>query len=200
MSSKISITQENAESNKELAKLNATSTTIDDPPCHIRKLSPEILLLLINHLGAVESTCFGLTCKDFYAIHRTKYGKVGLHQDTHPRLGNSEYHAEGHILANFLNSWVPTGLVYHYKKQKYVPQEKFEEFMAETREDEEAQCYADLGCTYPGLTADDHDEIVERWMGEADELGWEYEIRPVMPEPTRRQLRRSKKWKKNNRG
>lgn len=46
------------------------------PP--IQTLSKELQLEIFDHLGPVESTCFGVTCKQFYASHWAKHGAVAL--------------------------------------------------------------------------------------------------------------------------
>ncbi|KUJ10956.1 uncharacterized protein LY89DRAFT_723462 [Mollisia scopiformis] len=44
----------------------------------IISLPPEILLMIFDHLDPVSSTCLGVTCKNFYPIHRAIHGTVGL--------------------------------------------------------------------------------------------------------------------------
>lgn len=49
---------------------------------HIQSLPKELQLEIFDHLGPVPSTCLGLTCKEFYEIHRKKHGVVSLKHST----------------------------------------------------------------------------------------------------------------------
>jgi len=46
--------------------------------CHLLALAPELQLEIFKNLHPVSSTCLGLTCKPFYAIHRELHGTVAL--------------------------------------------------------------------------------------------------------------------------
>ena len=45
---------------------------------HLLTLPDELKLNIISNLDRVESACLGLTCKQLYAIHWQKHGKVDL--------------------------------------------------------------------------------------------------------------------------
>jgi hypothetical protein len=45
---------------------------------HLLALPPELHLEIFKHLHPVSSTCLGLTCKEFYPIHKQLHGVVNL--------------------------------------------------------------------------------------------------------------------------
>ncbi|KAG9240942.1 hypothetical protein BJ878DRAFT_257251 [Calycina marina] len=53
-------------------------TSLPPHPPNITTIPAEVELLLFEQLGVVTSTCLGLTCKKFYAIHKAMHGKVSL--------------------------------------------------------------------------------------------------------------------------
>ena len=74
-------------------------------------LPSEILVETFKHLDPVYSTCLGLTCKVFYAIHWELYGAVGLKACSEP---TTEY-AEGQRLWQMLKGWAASmGLAYDW--------------------------------------------------------------------------------------
>ncbi|PMD23438.1 hypothetical protein NA56DRAFT_687726 [Hyaloscypha hepaticicola] len=156
----------------------AASTT-----CFLLELAPELLTQIIGYLQPVESTCLGLTCKKFYPIHFSRHGKVALHHyvSVTGRLSqSSSYTRNGTTLANFLTAWVPSHLKYNYEKRKFVTEEEFERFIEEVREDEFQQISADAPMIFKDLDDGDYDDMVDRYMEEADDMGWEYEDRPIL--------------------
>jgi len=46
--------------------------------CSLSTMPPEIHKEIFSHLGAVESVCLGLTCKNYYQIHKEFHGIVSL--------------------------------------------------------------------------------------------------------------------------
>jgi hypothetical protein len=159
----------------------------------------ELLLKVHDLLHPVSSTCFGLTCKAFYTLHRKTHGKIKLNTQLIDEAG-VEFSKNGSMLVNYLKSWVPQGWNYNYNERKFVTEERFEEFLEEIEEEETRQMYADYECTYEGLEPDEYDELMDRWLAKVDKAGWEYEGRPAMIRPTKAQMRRSRKWVKENLG
>jgi hypothetical protein len=81
-------------------------------------LSPEIHLLIFDYIDSpVTSTCLGLTCKAFYAIHRARRGRVSLKD--YIIYGPPE---KGCLtnLGLLLKNWVPSHLAFDYKDGKFV--------------------------------------------------------------------------------
>ena len=83
-----------------------------------KNLSPEIHLLIFDYIDSpVTSTCLGLTCKAFYAIHRARRGRVSLKD--YIIYGPPE---KGCLtnLGLLLKNWVPSHLAFDYKDGKFV--------------------------------------------------------------------------------
>jgi hypothetical protein len=98
------------------------------------------------------------------------------------------------MLANFLTTWVPSHLKYNYEKRKFVTEEKFKRFIEDVREEEFANVTADAEILYEGLYEKDYEDMVDRYMEEAEAMGFEYENRPML-EPTLDQEERSERWR-----
>ncbi|PMD14450.1 hypothetical protein NA56DRAFT_711027 [Hyaloscypha hepaticicola] len=64
---------------REITTEEATPATMSTRS-HLLALPPELHLEIFKHLRPVSSTCLGLTCKEFYRIHKQLHGMVGLHE------------------------------------------------------------------------------------------------------------------------
>jgi len=64
-------------------QIPATRSQTHHPP------PPEIHLLIFDRLTPVQSTCFGLTNKQFYALHRAKHGTIPSIPGTRVYIGIS---------------------------------------------------------------------------------------------------------------
>jgi hypothetical protein len=71
---------------------------------HLLALPPELHLEIFKHLHPVSSTCLGLTCKEFYPIHRQLHGAVSL-QATIPVSPRNYYFGGFAWLGALLSTW-----------------------------------------------------------------------------------------------
>jgi len=76
-----------------------SSNSIPQPP-GITTIPPELLCMIFELLGPVASTCAGLTCHKFYAIHRSYHGQVSLYRRVKDVNGRS------HRLIYLLREWM----------------------------------------------------------------------------------------------
>jgi hypothetical protein len=98
----------------------------------ITRLPPELHLKIFENLHClVCSTCLGLTCKAFYAIHKAKHGAVGLSQRCYPTESNPRSLTEAIILGKFatplhelLKQWLGPGIFTRLGRPgKFTPRE-----------------------------------------------------------------------------
>jgi hypothetical protein len=73
----------------------------------LTELPKDIHIELFRHLDNVTATCFGLTCKAFWRLHRVANGQVWLWENS-PR-GLQTF---GKPLYELLETWMLSGLVY----------------------------------------------------------------------------------------
>jgi len=169
--------------------------------CYLPYIAPELLTKITKGLDNVELTCLSLTCKALYPLHFDRHRKVALSDYVHVEGRTSQsntYTQDGTMLANFLATWVPSHLKYNYEKRKFVTEEKFETFMEDVRDELFLQITAEAQMVYEGLYEDDYEDMADRYMEEAEELGFEYEDRPML-EPTLAQEARSERWRRKQR-
>jgi hypothetical protein len=102
------------------------------------------------------------------------------------------------MMANFLTTWVPYHLKYNYEKRKFVTEEKFETFIEDVRDELFLQITAEAPMVYEGLYEDDYEDMGDRYMEEVEDMGFEYEDRPML-EPTLAQEARSERWRRKQR-
>jgi len=84
--------------------------------------------MIFEHLDPVTSTCLGLTCKRFYAIHRAIHGSVPLKSSIlivplyrlSYDIANTQYG-----LWRLLQDWVPFGMQFCWRKDKFFSHEEF---------------------------------------------------------------------------
>ncbi|KAF8851293.1 hypothetical protein BDZ45DRAFT_767134 [Acephala macrosclerotiorum] len=66
-------------SNKHKDTESASKPTVSvNEPVTLQTLPYDIKFAITKHLDHVSSTCLGLTCKDFYKVHRRLHGSVSL--------------------------------------------------------------------------------------------------------------------------
>jgi hypothetical protein len=100
------------------------------PKMNILALPSELQLEIFSYLDPVSSTCFGLSCKRFYAIHvhnttTKKNDKVSL--EAWVILPASRL--SGRHLFELLGDWMPPGLAYSPSKLKFIDKQVLEEDM-----------------------------------------------------------------------
>lgn len=88
-------------------------------------LPPEIHYKFFDILDRVGSVCLGLTCKEFYEIHRRKNMKVRLWEQCDTLLRSPD----GFALHVLLRGWIPPGLRYGdmFFFGKFVSCERYKE-------------------------------------------------------------------------
>ncbi|CZR59346.1 uncharacterized protein PAC_09238 [Phialocephala subalpina] len=101
----------------KVSKSNTTQTTT------LCTLTPEVHLLIFDHLNFADSTLLGLTNKNFYKIHRGKHGKVPL---------TSKSESIGSLpLYEILRYWFPN-LEFYVHLKKYVTEERMLELLMDS--------------------------------------------------------------------
>jgi hypothetical protein len=83
----------------------------------------EITLMIFSYLNPVHSICLGLTCKNFYTIHRSIHGTVKVTQVYHECVKYVKGFAYHNFQANHLEEWMKPKWVWSRLKWKYVKDE-----------------------------------------------------------------------------
>ncbi|CZR59347.1 uncharacterized protein PAC_09239 [Phialocephala subalpina] len=97
---------------RAVSKQKASADRTPKLPLHITRIPPELQLLIFDLLDPVSSTCFGLTSKYFYNIHRASHGSVGLWERDSPEARLQ--------LGDILTSWIPKQLTYTTSASRFV--------------------------------------------------------------------------------
>jgi hypothetical protein len=94
-------------------------------------LAAELLLLIFEHLNAIDSTCLGLTCESFYRIHRSIHGSVPLWTGAYWPAWKRALPVSGLWLT--LEDWFPAHLHFNFESGKYVTEKAFKQLEKKKR-------------------------------------------------------------------
>ncbi|KAE8442826.1 hypothetical protein EG329_002798 [Mollisiaceae sp. DMI_Dod_QoI] len=94
---------------------------ISTTPLNLQTLPYDIQYILVKHLDPTTSTCLGLTCRDFYAVHWRVYGTVPFEPIT------SVLQPPVNHLATLLRDWMLSrwGLVFSIHIGRFVDPERW---------------------------------------------------------------------------
>jgi len=99
-------------------------------PSSITTLPTELHLALFKLLDPVTSTCLGLTCKAFYAIHWSDHGRVPLWApEKHIISPFSIPYSYSGGLWNLLEDWFPADMSYNWMVGRYMDEKQYDDYV-----------------------------------------------------------------------